>query len=63
MYRRLEVVDVLAIVRAEQKHACHRLEAGALQIYSGIDRHFHVEDGRIAGPDGEAIGRGRARAV
>src|SRR5882672_4623452 len=63
MYRRSEVVDILAVVRSEKEHASHRHKAGALQIYSGIDRHFHVEDGRIAGPDGETIGRRRALAV
>src|SRR4051794_25567076 len=63
MYRRPEVVDILAVVWSEKEHARHRHEADASQIYSGIDRHFHVEDGRIAGPDSEPIGRRRALAV
>src|SRR5436190_3519729 len=63
MHRRPKIVDVLAVVRSEKEHACHRHETGALQIYSGIDRHFNVEDGGIAGPDGEAIGGRRALAI
>src|SRR6267154_3876207 len=63
VYRRPEILDVLAVVRAEKEHACHWCETGVLQIYSRIDRHFHVENRGVAGPDGESIGRRRAFAV
>ena len=33
------------------------------QIHPRIDRHFDIEHGGVAGPDGEAIGRRRALAV
>src|SRR5256885_4885447 len=34
-----------------------------IQIHARIDRHYNIEHGGIAGPDGETIGRGGALAV
>ena len=34
-----------------------------IQIHARIDRHFNIEHSRVAGPDGETIGRGGALAV
>ena len=61
--RGTEVLDVLAVVRSEEEHAGHRREAGMIQIHARIDRHFDVEHGGVAGPDGETIGRRGAFAV
>src|SRR3954471_4969459 len=57
MYRRTEVIDVLAVVRSKEEHARHRREPGVVQIHPWIDCDLNIEHGGVAGPDGETIGR------
>src|SRR5215472_12163314 len=57
------VVDVQAIVEVEEEHAGERRKARMGDVAPWIERNLGVEDRRLAGPDGEAIGAGQAFRV
>ena len=57
------IIDAAAVVRREIVHAGQRRDAGQRDLDAREDAGLHVEDGLLARPDGEAKGRGRARAV
>src|SRR6476660_4977850 len=63
VHRWAKIVDIDPIVRPEEKHARHRGESGTVEIDTGVDRHFDVEDRGFTRPYREAIGRSRTLAV
>src|SRR3569833_33485 len=61
--RRSKVIHVGTIIGPEEEHACHRHQAGMIEIDTRIDGHLDIEHRGVAWTDGEAISRGGAWTV